>query len=163
MQILQVSVLVLATIATALVTGLFYGFGMSVLVAMREVDDRTYVEVNQKINRAILNGRFMSIFLGSVVLSAVAAVLLLAGGRGPALAPAVLAFVLNLVAFLVTGGGNVPLNKQLDAAGPTQSLARAGTVRRRYEAPWTRFNSIRTWLHFAAFGCLCWALVAFGS
>ncbi|HEY7596197.1 MAG TPA: DUF1772 domain-containing protein [Actinophytocola sp.] len=162
MQILQVAVLVLATMTTALVTGLFYGFAMSVLVAMRDVDDRTYVEVNQKINRAILNGRFMVIFLGSVLLSALAAVLLLAGDRGAALAPAGLAFALNLVAFLVTGGGNVPLNKQLDAAGRPDTMAHPTRVRTRYEAPWTRLNSIRTALHFAAFGCLCWALVAFG-
>ncbi|HEX2132221.1 MAG TPA: anthrone oxygenase family protein [Actinophytocola sp.] len=160
MDIVRVAALVLATVTTGLVAGLFYGFAISVLIAMRGVDDRTYVEVNQRINRDIQNGPFFLIFLGSVLFSAVAAALLLGGDRGSVLLPAALGFVLNLVAFLVTGGGNVPLNKQLEAAG---QAADPTAVRRRYEVPWTRLNTVRTVLHLGAFGALCWALVAFGA
>src|SRR5262245_58934995 len=157
MDIVRVAALVLATVTTGLVTAVFYGFAISVLIAMRDVDDRTYVDLNQRINRVIQNGAFFFSFLGSVVFSAIGAALLL-GGPGSALLPAIIGFVLNLVAFLVTGGGNVPLNKQLDSAKGDPAVAR-----RAYERPWTRLNTIRTWLHVLAFGALCWALVAFGA
>lgn len=160
MDIVRVAALILATVTTGLVAGLFYGFQVSVLIAMREVDDRTYVDVNQRINRVIQNGAFFLSFLGSVVFSALAAGLLLGGDRGSVLLPAGIAFALNLVAFLVTGGGNVPLNKQLDAADATSDPA---TTRRRFEAPWTRLNAIRATLHTAALVTLCWALIAYGA
>ncbi len=160
MDIVRVAALILATVTTGLITGLFYGFAISVLIALRGLDDRTYVEVKQRINRDIQNGPFFVIFLGSVLFNAVAAVLLLGGDLGAVLLPTVIGFLLNLVAFLVTGGGNLPLVRQLEAAGPTPDPT---AVRRRYENPWNRLNTIRTVLHLGAFGALCWALVAFGA
>lgn len=160
MDIVRIAALVLATVTTGLVTGVFYGFQVSVLLAFRELDDRTYVDVNQRINRLIQNGRFFASFLGSVVFSALAAVLMLGGDRGSVLLPAGIAFVLNLVAFMVTGGGNVPLNRQLDTANPDVDAA---TARKRYERPWTRLNGIRGWLHGAALVASCLALIAYGA
>jgi uncharacterized membrane protein len=160
MDIVRVAALVLATVTTGLVTGLFWGYAISVVISMRALDDRTYVELKQRINRDIQNGRFFLVFLGSVAVSALAAVLLLGGDRGSVLLPAVVAFVLNLVAFFVTGGGNIPLVQQLAAAGRATDPT---AVRRRYEEPWNRLNVVRMVLHLGAFGALCWALVAFGA
>ena len=100
------------------------------------------------------------VFLGTVLFSAVAALLQLGGDRGSVLLPAAIGFVLNLAAFLVTGRGNVPLNNQLEAAGKSTDPT---VTRQRYERPWRRFNTIRTVLHLGAFVALCWALVAFGA
>jgi uncharacterized membrane protein len=160
MDIVRVAALVLATVTTGLVAGLFYGFVISVLITLRGIGDRTYVDVKQRINRDIQNGPFFLIFLGSVLFSAVAAVLLLGGDHASVLLPAAIGFLLNLLGFLVTGGGNIPLVKQLAAAG---RAADPTVVRRRYEGPWNRLNTVRTVLHLGAFGALCWALMAFGA
>lgn len=160
MDVIRVATLVLATVSTGIVAGLFYGFSISVLVTMRGVDDRSYVDLNQRINRDIQNGRFFLVFLGSVLVNAVAVVLLLGGGRDSVLLPAVIGLVLYLVAFFVTVAGNLPLVYQLAAAGRATDPA---VARRRYERPWTRLHTIRTVFHFGAFGSLCWALVAFGA
>ncbi|OLF06614.1 hypothetical protein BLA60_30545 [Actinophytocola xinjiangensis] len=160
MDIVRIAALVAATVTTGLVTGVFYGFQVSVLIALREVDDRTYVDVNQRINRVIQNPKFFLSFLGSVVFSAAAMVLMFGGDRGSVLLPAAIGFGLNLVAFMVTGGGNVPLNRQLDEAGAATDPA---VARQRYERPWTRLNNVRGWLHVGAFGALCWALIAYGA
>lgn len=160
MDAVRLAALVLATISTGMVAGIFYGFSISVLVTMRGVDDRTYVDLNQKINRDIQNGRFYLVFVGAVPLHVLAIVLLLGGGRGPVLLPAILGLVVYFAAFVVTVAGNLPLVAQLDKAG---SRGDATEVRRRYEGPWVRLHTIRTILHTGAFGAFCWALVAFGA
>ena len=57
----------------------------------------------------------------------------------------------------VTFAVNVPLNNRLNAATGDPAAARAA-----FEAPWVRWNLVRTVLNTAAFGCLCWALVLHG-
>ncbi len=160
MDIIRVAALVLAIVSTGLVAGIFYGFSISVLVTMRGVDDRTYVDLKQKINRDIQNGRFYLVFVGAVPLHVLAIVLLLGGGRGSVLLPSIIGLVVYLVAFVVTVAGNLPLVAQLDKAGANADPAAA---RRRYEDPWNRLHAIRTFLHTAAFGAFCWALIAFGA
>lgn len=160
MDAVRLAALVLATISTGMVAGIFYGFSISVLVTMRGVDDRTYVDLNQKINRDIQNGRFYLVFVGAVPLHVLAIVLMLGGGRGSVLLPAIIGLVVYFAAFVVTVAGNLPLVAQLDKAGARSD---ATAVRRRYEAPWVRFHTIRTILHTGAFGAFCWALIAFGA
>lgn len=160
MDIVRIAALVLATVSTGLAAGIFYGFSISVLVTMRGVDDRTYVDLNQKINRDIQNGRFYLVFVGSVPLHVLAIVLLLGGGRGSVLLPTVIGLVLYLVAFVITVAGNLPLVAELDRAGRTSDPT---AVRHRYEGPWNRLHTIRTILHTGSFGALCWALMAYGA
>ncbi|WP_231935211.1 anthrone oxygenase family protein [Micromonospora viridifaciens] len=52
---------------------------------------------------------------------------------------------------------NVPLNEQLDRAGPGDDPA---AVRGRFEASWVRWNLARTVTSVAAFGCLIGGLLA---
>jgi uncharacterized membrane protein len=159
MDIVRLVALALATISSGLIAGLFYGYHVAMVTSLRAVDDRTYVTVNQKINIHILNGGFFLPYLGSAVFSALAAVLLLGGDRGSVLVPIILAFVLNVAAILVTGAGNIPLNRELDRS----KLDQATTTRERFEKPWNRFNALRSLLHTLGFVCTCWALLAFGA
>jgi uncharacterized membrane protein len=160
MDTVRVVTLVLATLSTGMAAGVFYGFSISTLITMRGVDDRTYVDLNRRINRDIQNGRFFLVFLGSVLFDVLAVVLLLGGDHGSALLPAVIGLALYLVAFAITVGGNLPLVYQLDRAGPAADPAAA---RHRYEGPWTRMHTIRTVFHVAAFGALCWALASWAG
>jgi uncharacterized membrane protein len=159
MDTVRLVVLVSATISTGLIAGLFYGYHVAIVTALRGVDDRTYVKVNQQVNTHILNGGFFGPYLGSAVFSAVAAASMFGGDRGSVLLPTGLAFLFNVAAILVTGAGNIPLNRALDRS----NLDQATKTRERFEKPWNRFNALRSWLHGLGFVCMCWALIAFGA
>ena len=73
-----------------------------------------------------------------------------------------IALALNVIAFAVTAGLNVPLNDALAAAGDPASIADTAAVRADFEATWVRWNIVRAVLHTAAFLVLCGALFAVG-
>ena len=64
MRTVQNLVLVSATVTTGLVAGLLGGFACAVMPALRGADDRTFVDVMQRINVAILNPVFLTVFMG---------------------------------------------------------------------------------------------------
>ncbi|MFE2876856.1 DUF1772 domain-containing protein [Streptomyces roseus] len=162
MDTARLVVLVTATVLVGLTAGLFFAFDVSVMPALRHSDDRTLILVMQRVNVAIVNGLFMTAFLGSLLLTALALVLHLASGAGsvaPPLIAALLAYVLQLA---VTGRVNVPLNNALDRAGPVERIADPAAVRRAFESRWVPANRWRTLLCTIALGCLAWALVLSG-
>ena len=140
MEQLRSAVLATATLFVGLSAGVFFAYSTSVMPALRRVEDRTFVDVMQKINSAILNGWFLTAYVGAL-LTAIAAVLLHLGGAHRAMLPGlVAATVLYAVVFVVTAAVNVPLNNQLDAAGLTDPT----TARAAFEASWNRWNTVRT-------------------
>jgi uncharacterized membrane protein len=151
-----------AAILTGLVAGLFYSYACSVMLALRGADDRTFVDVMQRINVAIRNGWFALAFVGAPLCTVVAAVLHARQGRTAVLIPVVAALALYLVTLGVTFAVNIPLNDRLEAAGPPGGLADPAAVRTSFERPWVRWNVVRALSATAAFGCLCWALVQHG-
>ena len=154
--------LVAATITTGLMAGLFYAYSCSVMLGLRQTDDRTFITAMQRINVAILNGWFAIIFGGSVVLMTLAAALHLPRDARPVLPWIVAALVLYLVALVITFTVNVRLNNELAAAGDPDRIADLAAVRERFEARWIRWNVARTVASTASFACLAWALVQHG-
>jgi uncharacterized membrane protein len=63
--------------------------------------------------------------------------------RSRARAPLVAAAVLYAGAFVVTIAGNVPLNDDLEAAGPPDQIADVHQVREDFEDPWVLWNDLR--------------------
>jgi uncharacterized membrane protein len=59
--------LLLATITTGLMSGVYASYAFSVMPGLRGADDRTFVDVMQRFNVAILNGWFLLCFLGGLV------------------------------------------------------------------------------------------------
>ncbi|TCB94429.1 DUF1772 domain-containing protein [Micromonospora zingiberis] len=155
----RLAVLAGATFSTGLVAGLFFAYACSVMPGLAATDDRTLVGTMQSINRKILNGWFLSVFLGGPLLVAVA-VLGHLGVGGAVLGWLVAALVGHLVTFGVTMRSNVPLNNQLDAAGSVDGTTDLAVLRRRFEEPWVRWNLVRTVSSVAAFACLIGALLA---
>jgi uncharacterized membrane protein len=154
--------LVAATITMGLMAGLFFAWAQGVMTGLHRSSDRTFVEALQQMNTAILNGWFALAFGGAVVLTALAGVLSLrADGRG-ALPWIVAAFVLYLLVLVITFAVNVPLNDQLDAAGPVDRITDLAAVRARFETTWVRWNIVRAVLNTAALGCMSWALILHG-
>ncbi|MFI9505861.1 anthrone oxygenase family protein [Nocardia sp. NPDC052566] len=154
--------LVLATVATGLIAGLFYGYANSVMPALNQADDRTMIDVMQKINVVIINPVFMIGFMGTVGFTILAAALHLGKEHRATLIWIGIALVLNIIAFAVTSGLNVPLNDQLAAAGDPATIADLAKVRADFESTWVRWNIVRGVLHALAFLVLCGALFVSG-
>jgi len=159
----RTAALVAATFTSGLSAGLFYAYFFSVMPGLGASDDRTFVTAMQWINVKILNGWFAVAFAGAPVLSVLAAVLLLVGGAPAGTALAVAGAVLAVLTVVVTFGWNVPLNNALMRAGEPDRLADPAEVRRRFEAPWVRWNTVRTVTSVAGFACLVGALLTYGG
>ena len=159
LQDLQAATLIAATLTTGLSAGLYYGFACAVMPGLARSGDRTFVETMQRINTAIINGWFMLLFLGSLLLTAAAAALQLAGGNGTSTAWTVAALALYSAVLVITMAFNVPLNNALDAGGTPESEAGLAALRGQFERPWVRWNLLRSAVNAAAFGCLLVALL----
>ena len=99
MNALKHLTLVGGTVTTGLIAGLFYAYSCSVMLGLAKVDDRTFVEVMQRINVAIINPAFMFCFMGTVVIVGAAAFFNRGSG---ALKRIVAGLVLYIVALIVT-------------------------------------------------------------
>jgi uncharacterized membrane protein len=154
--------LIAATITMGLMAGLFFAWAQGVMTGLHRASDRTFVEALQQMNVAILNGWFALAFGGAALLTALAGVLYLRADARSVLPWIVAAFVLYLLVLIITFVANVPLNNQLDAAGPVDRITDLAAVRARFETTWVRWNIVRAVLNTAAFGCLTWALILHG-
>ncbi|WP_328765468.1 MULTISPECIES: anthrone oxygenase family protein [unclassified Streptomyces] len=162
MEIARLVSLIAATVTTGLMAGLFFAFDVSVMPALRRSDDRTTIQVMQRVNVAIINGWFMIGFLGALLFTGFALALHLTSGGGAAAAPLIAALVAYVLQLGVTGRVNIPLNNALEQAGPVERIADPGAVRRAFESRWVPANRWRTLLCTIALGCLAWALVLNG-
>jgi uncharacterized membrane protein len=154
--------LVAATLTMGLMAGLFFAWAQGVMTGLHRSSDRTFIEAVQQMNVAILNGWFALAFGGAAVLTALAGVLYLRADGHSVLPWIVAAFVLYLLVLIITFVVNVPLNDQLNAAGPVDRITDLAAVRARFETTWVRWNIVRAALNAAAFGCLSWALILHG-
>jgi len=158
----RAAVLMAATMAVGLMAGVF-GLYAHIMPGLGRTDDRTFVDAFQSIDRAVVNPLFLATFLGALVLTALAAALHVGEQWRSALPWLVAAFLLYLVAFVITVRVNVPLNDGIKAAGDPDRIADLGAVRERFhEARWIRWNLVRAVASATAFGCLAWALVLHG-
>ncbi|MGW4634220.1 anthrone oxygenase family protein [Nocardia sp. NPDC004415] len=162
MYAIRLSAIVFALLSTGLIAGVFYAYAISVMPALARTDARTLIDVMQKINVVIINPWFMFGFLGTVGFTALAAALSLGREHRTTLIWIGIALALNVIAFAVTAGLNVPLNDALAAAGDPASIGDLAAVRADFEASWVRWNIVRAVLHTAAFLVLCGALFAAG-
>jgi len=133
----------MALLGSALVGGIFFAFSSFVMKALERVPTAEGIGAMQSINFVVLNLSFLSVFIGTAVLSLGAGGLALSGWGRPS-APFFLggALVYLVGTFLVTGLGNVPLNDQLGAVSATD--ASALEIWEHYLARWTMWNHVRT-------------------
>jgi uncharacterized membrane protein len=153
---LRAGTLLLATLTTGLMAGLFAGFAYAVMPGLARVDDRAFVATMRSINQAILNGWFALCFGGALICTLAAVLLHLPDGRRAPLPWLLAALLLYGLVLAVTVAVNVPLNDRLEAGAPAVDPAQ---LRAMFEAGWVRWNVVRAVLNSAAFGCLGWALL----
>jgi len=133
-------------VTTGLMSGLLYGWSVSVIPGTKLVPAGNYVDTMQQINRAIINPAFVVPFMGIPLMLGGAAVMQFRAGdhrRGWLLAGAAATYVVGVLG--VTIGRNVPLNDALDAFDLRGSTSDAVERRRTtYERPWNRWHHLRT-------------------
>src|SRR5882757_6213378 len=104
MELVRFATLVVSTITMGLVAGLFYGFACSVMVTLRRTDDRTFVNVMQRINRDIQNGWFSLSFVGTLLFTVLGLVLFLNAGPSSVVLPLAVALACYIVNLIITFG-----------------------------------------------------------
>ncbi|MGW4529953.1 anthrone oxygenase family protein [Nocardia sp. NPDC004340] len=159
---LRTAALVAATLTTGLTAGIFFAYATSVMTALGQSDDRTFVDIMQKINVVIINPPFMLAFMGSVGFTVLAAALHLGKDTRTTLIWVGVALALNVIAFAVTSGLNVPLNNQLANAGDVAQIPDLAAVRSQFESSWVAWNVVRAVIHTLAFLVLTGALFVAG-
>lgn len=146
-----IAVLAAYVMTSGLLAGFFFAYWCSVMIGLRAVDNRVFVETMQAINAALPNGRFVVPFFTPAVLAPISAWLAFADGSDASGWWSVGATVLSLVTLAITITRNVPMNNALAAAGDPESLDSAQLARGSFEAPWTRWNDVRTYTSALAF------------
>lgn len=159
----RTAALVAATLTTGLIAGVFYAYATSVMTALGQADDRTFIDIMQKINVVIINPWFMLGFMGTVGFTVLAAALHLGKDQRTTLIWIGVALLLNIIAFAVTSGLNVPLNNQLANAGDVGQIPDLAAVRTQFESSWVTWNVVRAVLHTLAFLVLTGALFVAGT
>lgn len=148
-------------VSSGLMSGLLYGWSVSVIPGTRRIPDAAYVTTMQDINRAIINPLFVIPFLGIPAVLGIASYLLFRAGdhrRAWLLAGASATYVVGVLG--VTFGRNIPLNDALDSFDLRSASAAALSERRNsYESPWNQWHHVRTLASFAAFGLAAAAAV----
>jgi uncharacterized membrane protein len=136
---------------TALVTGLYFGYPVSVNGGLHRLNDSEFVKAMQSINAAIQNPIFFVSFIGPLLLLPLAT--FLHGDTNSMQFALLLASSVLYIAgsFGLTMIGNVPLNQRLakfdvtNAEGNEIAQARSG-----FEKPWNHLHTIRTLASIAA-------------
>jgi len=138
--------LLITTIITGLIAGLFYSWSISVTKGLALLPDREYLVAFQQLNRAILNPLFLIAFMGLVFLLPITTWTQYHRSPSAAFWLLAAATIIYLVGVMgITMLGNVPMNEALDAfnidaAIPAQLAAKRGA----FETRWNFLNDIRT-------------------
>ncbi|WP_137702618.1 anthrone oxygenase family protein [Marimonas lutisalis] len=149
--------LIAATLASALVAGVFLTFSDFVMRSLARARPAAGIEAMQIINREVYRSQFMVLLIGM----AIAAITLAAVGLVLASGPVVLWLLAGAAAYLggvmaVTARANVPMNQRLDSQDPHSASAR--TLWQTYQRNWTRWNHLRS--AAAAIAALCYLAAA---
>ena len=145
------------SVAAGLVAGVFLTFSDFVMRSLQAARPAAGTEAMQILNRKVYRSVFMVLLMGMVPVAAgfgLYALIVLSGPVSIWLVSAALLYVIGV--FLVTAGGNVPMNKRLEAM--PQAGAAAQAYWPAYVEGWLRWNHIR-WI--AASGAsFCYAVSA---
>jgi uncharacterized membrane protein len=141
-------VLLLAALLCSLISGLLFAFAVVVMPGIKKLDDASFIQAFQAIDRVIQNNQpvFLFVWLGSalgIVAAAVMGIWELSEMDRLLLIAAALVYALGVQ--LPTVVVNVPLNNILQKLDPgTMSDQERQRERSKFEPRWNRWNAIRT-------------------
>ncbi|NRB59274.1 MAG: DUF1772 domain-containing protein [Winogradskyella sp.] len=148
---LKFIVFVLGLVFTGLTAGLCFTWSNAVTPGIGRLDNLEFLKAFQVMNRAIINGTFLTVFFGPVILLFLNTYLF--RDYSTSFWLFLMAAVLFFVGIgLVTIFGNVPLNEVLDKTNlEILSTAELETLREKFEKPWNQLHTIRTLSSISAF------------
>lgn len=136
---LQVAV-VLSVLGNAMLAGIYASFVCAIAPGFKTLSDTEYVNTFRKINAAIVNPGFLTLFLLSPALSVITAVGLFHDWSQSW--PVVLGSALSVASTLISTMINFPLNRLL-AQRRIVAPWEARRARRLFQGPWNRWNVLR--------------------
>lgn len=153
--------MILATMTTGLLAGVFVDWSNTIMPGLSDVDDRTFVAAFRALDAAITNPLFLGVgFTGSLLFTGLAVALQLRSGQRTLLMWLGAALVCCVVVSAITFGVHEPLNEKLRTATEPGGNAGPAAVRAQLdETMWTAWNTVRALASTIAFGCLTWTLV----
>ena len=144
-----------ATLLIGITAGLCFTWANAVTPGIGQLDDLSYLQAFQKMNRSIENPLFFVVFFGSFLVGMAAVI------TNKSVSPEHFRLILVAVGIyflgviLVTVFGNVPLNQLMDKTDlANSSLEELQTLRNRFERPWNRFHLIRVLAAMISFALL---------
>ena len=139
-------ILLITTILTALITGLFYGYSCSVNLGLGRLPDGEYLAAMQSINKEILNPYFFISFAGTLFILPIATWQSKSHASSASfylLLAATVCYIAGVIG--VTAFGNIPLNNSLAKfnvlSADTTNLSQQ---RAAFESGWNKFHLVRT-------------------
>jgi uncharacterized membrane protein len=154
-------ILIITTVFSGLMAGLFYAWSISVTPGLARINDLSYLQAFQSMNRAIINPVFFVVFFGLVVLLPVLSYLSFQTSLSNQFWYVILATLFYFIGIMgVTIAGNVPLNNALEALQiESMTPEQMDVFRKGFENKWNRLNLIRTISSFLTFLLLVIACV----
>lgn len=144
--------LILSILCTGLTAGLCFTWSNAVTPGIERLDDLTFLQSFQAMNRAIINPSFLVVFFGPVIFLFLSAFLYRNAGPSSFWTFLLAAIVFFLGVALVTIFKNVPLNEILDKTVlETATRAELKDLRTVFEKPWYRWHMVRTVSAITAF------------
>ncbi len=142
----QTIILVFAIFLTGIMAGIFFTWSNAVKPGIGKLSDLEYLNALQSMNRVILNGAFLIVFVGAII--AVALVPLFHFHLYPKNIFWLFICILLIYwigVFGVTVFGNIPLNEILDKTNlESITLEEIKALRSTIENKWNNFNLIRS-------------------
>lgn len=150
---IQTIILILATLSTGIMAGIFFTWSNAVTTGIGRLSDIEYLRSFQAMNRTILNPAFFLALFGPAVLLPLASFFQLRLQPQKLFWILLAASLLYLIGVIViTIVGNVPMNTILDKTALQDiSLEDAKTLRNSFENKWNSLNWIRTYCAIGAF------------
>jgi len=148
-------VLVITTVSTALMGGLFYSWSCGITQGLGKLPDLQYLSAMQSINREIQRPLFLLVFVGIVIILPFVTWQSYRAHQHSTLIYLAVASALYIFGvFAVTIAGNVPLNEMLDKVELSGSAAEVlKETRAAFEVKWNLLNRIRTICAVATLVC----------
>lgn len=139
-------ILIITTLFSGLMAGLFYSWSISVTPGLAKINDVSYLQAFQSMNRAILNPLFFGVFFGLVILLPVLSYFSCQNSISNQFWYVILATILYFIGIIgVTIAGNIPLNNSLEALQiESMTPEQMDEFRKGFEIKWNRLNLIRT-------------------
>lgn len=147
------------TLTIGMVAGIFFDWAITIMPALSEADDRTYVVFMQHtITTMNTSPVFLCTLMGAFVFTGTAAIVQFVRAARASAGWTLAALALYLVAMVITAVVHFPLNDTLESAGDPSTIQDLAGLREDTEGEWVLGHLLRTAAAMVALVCLCRAL-----